>query len=138
MKFKYKALLLEDDALCRTVMAEILRDHDFEVMAFSDPTGYDACRLVPECQKALPCVDVIVTDNEMPHMTGLEFLEKTKRMKCKVPDTHKALISGSLSTKDLEKAGRLGCRFFHKPSELSEFSSWLAGKADQQRNGSEG
>lgn len=71
MKKKVRVLVVDDSALVRQTLCEILEtDEDIEVMATaSDP--YDAAR---KMRAAVP--DVITLDVEMPKMDGLTFLEK--------------------------------------------------------------
>ncbi len=132
MKLKPKGLLLEDNVFYREYITGILNELNYEVLAYSDPTRYRTCHPAQECRKSTPCVDVIVTDNLMPNMTGLDYLESIKRTNCKVPDTHKVLISGSLGDEELAKVERLGCQYFLKLFDLLEFSSWLEDKAELQ------
>lgn len=114
-----KALLIEDEEGCRTMMIELLSDYGIEVEAYRDPTLFlkktDTC----------PNVDVILTDNQMPNMTGLDFLQRIDEMKCEIPSDNRAVISGDLTTSDFNKIKQLGVRFFHKPCSIDEIYDWL-------------
>lgn len=114
-----KALLFEDEESCRTVMIDILKEYDIEVDAYPDPTIYfkksDKC----------PNVDVILTDHQMPNMTGLDFLKRIDEMRCDIPPDNKAVISGGLTDNDITKIEELGIKCFHKPCSIDEIYDWL-------------
>ena len=120
------ALLFEDNETCQTLMIEILTAKQFLVVAFSDPISFldqqekDCCHMVSE-----PCFDILLTDNHMPGMTGLEFLEQLKGFGCKLRDHNKAITSGNWSEADLSRAKQLGCKIFYKPTSVDEIFYWL-------------
>jgi len=114
-----KALLIEDEESCRTMMAAILSDYDIEVEAYQDPTLF--LKKTGKC----PSVDVILTDNRMPNMTGLDFLQRIDEMGCDIPPVNRAVISGDLTSRDLNRIKELGIRFFHKPCSIDEIYDWL-------------
>lgn len=118
-----KALLLDDDPTCRELFSEILDSFGIKVTAFSDPTCF--LKNVATCPRDQACFDLIITDNDMPNMTGLGFLQKLHKMQCKIPATHKALISGKLSTEDCAAIDKLGSRAFCKPCSLDTIQQWL-------------
>lgn len=71
-----KVLIIDDSALIRSVLTEIIdSQEDMQVVGVAaDPlTGRELIR------KTNP--DVLTLDVEMPHMNGLEFLEKLMRLK---------------------------------------------------------
>ncbi|MBN1957112.1 MAG: response regulator, partial [Desulfuromonadales bacterium] len=68
--------------------------------------------------------DMILTDNQMPGMTGLEFLDWIKQNNCPLPHHRKAIISGLWRDKELKTAQSLGCHIFHKPAPIETIHSW--------------
>lgn len=119
------ALILDDEPLCLDMMREILEEKGFSVTTFNDPIS---CleELDEHCKReAIPCFDIILADNQMPHMTGLEFLQFLKSKGCKLPDHCKALISGSWDQDQVEQARELGCRIFYKPTPIETIYQWL-------------
>lgn len=73
---KIKVLIIDDSALIRGVMKEIINSHpDLEVVGQApDPiTARDMIKLLNP--------DVLTLDVEMPRMNGLEFLEKLMRLR---------------------------------------------------------
>lgn len=129
---RQKTALIFDDLLeCRSLMRDVAEMAGYEVMTFSDPTIFLSQREESCCHRETdPCVDLILTDNQMPGMTGLEFLEMIKSNGCKLPDFKKGIISGTWSQEDLERSRELGCKVFSKPTPLEELYGWLTGLPD--------
>jgi CheY-like chemotaxis protein len=67
------ALLVDDDAGVRTYVSNVLRREGFSVVLAGD--GIDALAQVKAMRGA---VDVLVTDNRMPRMTGIELVATIK------------------------------------------------------------
>lgn len=117
-------LVLDDNDLYRSVLTHILTKKRCKVTSFSDPGSYLATRKNDHCETNCPCVDFILTDNHMPSMTGLEFLEWGKK-NCKLPAHRKAIISAQWTEKDLDRAQKLGCQVFEKSSPLDHIHEWI-------------
>jgi CheY-like chemotaxis protein len=64
-------LLVEDDALLRSLLRDTLRDSGYSIMAAGD--GNEALRLVAQHRRPL---DLIVTDVVMPDMGGRQMVEQ--------------------------------------------------------------
>lgn len=76
MKSKIRVLCVDDSALIRQVMGEIINSHpDMEVVG-SAPDPLIARDLIKSLNP-----DVLTLDVEMPRMDGLEFLEKLMRLR---------------------------------------------------------
>ena len=73
---KIKVLIVDDSALIRSVMREIINSHaDLEVVGQA-PDPITARDLIKQLNP-----DVLTLDVEMPRMNGLEFLEKLMRLR---------------------------------------------------------
>ena len=121
---KLRIILLEDNNAVRGVLEEVFFTRGYEVFAFSDPT---ICPLQIEpkcrCNANQACTDIIVSDLDMPNMTGLGFIENQKKKNCKCQ--YIALMSGRWTENDLQRAHELGCKTFVKPFNFDEFFDWL-------------
>ena len=69
------------------------------------------------------CADIIITDIDMPKITGLDFIENQLKRGCKVRNL--ATMSGSWSDSQMKRAAELGCKAFTKPFDINELMSWL-------------
>jgi len=85
-----RALVVDDDALVRRMIADALADRGFEVLTASD--GQDGLRVVSE---ELLGLDLLVTDVYMPGMDGETFL-RTIRQAGGEADLAIVVITGKL------------------------------------------
>jgi len=80
-----KILAVDDDALILMNTAEFLQDLGHNV--FEALSGQEALDLLDQH----PDVDLIVTDQAMPNMTGLQFVAKAREIK---PDLSVVIVTG--------------------------------------------
>ena len=127
---RLRAYVFDDDESIRTLLSTILMNRGYEVEAFVDPK---LCPLTLDqtctCPHGLACCDVIISDLNMPHTSGLDFLETQKRKGCKVENM--ALISGGWNPIYRRRAREIGCQTFDKPFLISDLNAWL--EACEQR-----
>ena len=123
MDTKLKALVLEDNKEHRNIMCMILNSLDVEVVSFEDPTCF--LKQSDTCPVDMPYLDFILTDNDMPNMTGVDFLERLQEMNCKINSKWKAIMSGNFKENDIERIEKLGSKVFHKPCSLDDISGWI-------------
>ena len=121
---KYRVILLDDNDEFRSVLSKILAARGYEVFAFSNP-ALCPLQIMPEClcNANQTCADIIVSDIDMPNMTGLSFIENQKKKNCKCQ--HIVLMSGNWEEQDLLRAHELGCKTLAKPFTFKEFYEWL-------------
>ena len=121
-----RTLLLEDDNNTRALLESILTDRGHRVAGYASPL---LCPLYKkpscQCEKTLPCVDFLITDNQMPGMTGLQFIQMQAERGCKLDTDNKAIFSGFWRDEDIALAESFGCRIFPKPFDLETFNNWL-------------
>ena len=108
-----RVALFEDEAMIRDIIGSILRDEGFEVAAYASPVLAG-----PEEQP-----DIVVSDNRMPSLTGLEYARRLRQSG--QANRPIALMSGDWSAQDACEAETLGCKVFHKPFPLSALREWL-------------
>lgn len=90
MDEKKKILVVDDSALMRRVVCDIINSDDNFVVADIAKDGVEAFALLTDHQ-----YDVVVLDINMPRMSGLELLEKMQKLKLKAK-----IIMNSTLTKD--------------------------------------
>ena len=123
---KPRVIVFEDDETSRQLLTMVLERRGYEVISSSDPT---ICPIYSNLEESCPhedaCGDFLLTDNRMPRMTGLDFVEAQNRRGCKGIVNNKAVISGTWTQLEREKAETLGCKIFCKPYSLAELLEWL-------------
>ncbi len=125
MAKKIKAVVIDDMEFCRSYLVNMLEDMDCEVMEFGDAVAFIGhCNAETYCPVDKACADLLLTDNQMPRLTGLEMLEELVAKGCKLQKENRVIFSGRWSDKDLRKAESLGCKTFKKPY-LEGFQPWL-------------
>ena len=131
---KLRAVIFDAVESVRELLAVALRDRGYEVLSFPEPTD---CPLYTEtdnrctCPQEFPCGDLLITDQDLPRMTGLEFIEHQQTRGCKGIAQNKALLAESLTPAELARARQLGCKVFIKPFRFRDFSQWLDGREQE-------
>jgi len=130
---KLRALLFEDDPALRDLLTTVLEARDFEVLAYSEPlhcpayTAEGGCG----CPEGAACGDVVITDVEMPRVTGLQMLAHQLSRGCHTDVRNIAVMSGGWTRERRETARSLGCKTFDKPFFMREFDRWLTECAER-------
>ena len=121
---RLRVILLEDRKTILTLMRAFFDDRGYETLSFANP-AICPLQLIPACRCAEneTCTDVIVSDLNMPNMTGLRFIENQRKKNCKC--RYVAMVSAHWTDDDLELAHQLGCKTFTKPLFFDDLDVWL-------------
>ena len=121
---RIRAVVIDDEDVIRDLIYDILKNRGYEAHAFSEPL-FCSVYLDSECPCPVEhfCTTIVITDIDMPNMTGLEFLEHQKSMGCKFQNV--AVMSGRWTGEELEHAKSLDCHMFKKPFKIDELEKWL-------------
>jgi len=95
MKDKFKILYVDDEVSNLRIFKDSFR-RDFEVILAE--SGNEALKLMEE-----HTVDVVITDQRMPYMTGVELLREIHERYPDIPP-HRLIISGYSKNSDIERA----------------------------------
>lgn len=129
-----RVVIFEDEQMTRDVLSRLISSCGHEVHCFENPS---CCELYSDstckCSQGEACGDILITDNTMPVMTGLQFIQRQYERGCKGIVHNKAIVSGYLSPEEHEQIRQLGCKVFNKPLNWKEMKSWLS-EREQQMN----
>ncbi len=120
-----KALIFDDNDLVLNTLAMFLTSNAVDV----SPHHYATCPMYEKksvlCPVEIPAFNFIISDNNMPNMTGIEFYEDIETKGCKVPNKCKALLSGDVTQNLRNRAKKLGIEVFEKPCSFEVLGRWI-------------
>lgn len=99
----YKILLVDDSYYMRTILRNILEDHQFEIVGEA-ASGADAIKQAKETMPDLITLDLILPDN-----TGLDVLKVIKEDQ---PETKVVVVSAVGQESVVEQAMKLGAEAY--------------------------
>lgn len=124
---KPRVLLYDDDQIVLDMLKLFFTRRGYEVFDYIEPV---VCPLkknpATRCDNFQPCVDVIISDYQMPVMTGIELLQNQSKKGCKVDSKMKVIMSGHSDEQIITQCNELGYSFFQKPFTFSKLSTWLS------------
>jgi CheY-like chemotaxis protein len=123
---KKRAIVFDDEPVIRELLEVILERRGFEVIAFREPV---ICPIyyknLDTCKNVKPCADILITDNNLPNISGVELLMRQYDRGCQMDIRNKALISGYFSPDDMKLIDFIGFKHLNKPFTQKETSDWL-------------
>jgi len=122
-----RVMLYDDDQIVLDMLKLFFTRRGYEVFDYVEPV---VCPLKKDhttsCENFEPCVDVIISDYQMPKMTGIELLQNQSKKGCKVDTRMQVIMSGYSDEKIITQCNDLGYSFFQKPFTFSKLSTWLS------------
>jgi len=123
-------IVFDDNQQVRDALKLVLQSKGYEVFVYADPAS---CPLQHAhdcpCSEGELCADIILTDIDMPSVSGLDFIESQTHKGCKIQNI--GIMSGAWSDSDRKRAEALGCTVLEKPVSLSILRAWLNDCADR-------
>jgi len=122
---KFRVFVCDDDRGGRESLSKALERAGHDVESFADG------REVLDRIESLPAPDVLITDINMPDVSGLTLLRRVKESR---PDLPVILITGYGSVASSFEAGRLGADLYlEKPLDIHDVRRRVAELVDQRR-----
>ena len=128
---KPRVIIFDDEPTLLELLELCFAKWGYEVFSYLTPV---VCPLngssAGSCESHAPCADLVISDFQMPQMTGLELFQLQAQRGCKVDRKMKAIMSGHSDGELLKQCEDLGYRFFEKPFSCSDLTDWL-GECEQ-------
>lgn len=124
---KLRILVIDDDKETRDLLKIALGGRGHEVTALSDPSEFpflnkETC----PCTQDKPCADILIADNIMPKIEGIDFFKKLRSRGCQpFVKGNVAIMSGYLTIHYMNELNNLGIHYFRKPFNLSDIYDWV-------------
>jgi DNA-binding response OmpR family regulator len=122
-----RILIIDDEEGVRETLGVFAEMLGYEPILAEDVTSCDAIHSANQsCDKEKACADILLIDQHLGSMTGLEFIEQQMRRGCKAAVNCKAIISGALTDEEFRLAHDLGCYVLQKPVTFEILEGWLS------------
>ena len=122
-----KIVIIEEDEAIRETLGVYSELLGYEPILFADPEScerfHENHKLTDENQNA----DLLVVEQKMKNMTGLEFIQKQLDKGRVFIEQHKVVLSDSMLRNELMQAKKLGCHALEKPVSYEFFEIWIKG-----------
>src|SRR5262250_2749253 len=105
-----RMLIIDDDRAVRALVGDLLAG-----LGYAADEGEDAATGL--ALLARQRYDLVITDLEMPHMSGWEVVEVVRH---RALGTGALIISGFATQDDVGRAQRMGIQVLHKPFSLAD------------------
>ena len=105
---KHKILIVDDDYDFRTLLSDLYIQAEYQVEAVSNPLN--ALRVLGE-----ESFDLCVTDQAMPELKGVDFINKCRKINPKLPII---MVSAYLNDELTKKLQMMRIEVFHKPLNI--------------------
>lgn len=106
-------LVVDDEPMLAVYITKLVKKHGYEAMMLTDST--EALTLFREAPERF---SMIITDQTMPKMTGIELITKIREIRPELP----AVICSGFSDKiDVNGAADLNIAYIHKPINVEKF-----------------
>ncbi len=118
-----RVFVFDDEPMIRRVFSTVARRCGCDVEVFRGAAPCVPSGGLCPCGSGEACMDAILTDHNMPGMTGLDFAAHLRACGCGC--RHIAMISGYLTPEVTEKARSLQVDLFSKPMAQADLVLWL-------------
>jgi DNA-binding NtrC family response regulator len=113
-----RILLVEDEEMtCRSI-ERLLLSENYDVITAND--GFEALNILKGLDKNHIKIDLLITDINMPRMTGIELLEELKNIDMQIPVI---VITAIYRYEEFEKNINKNIYFLEKPFGVNDLIS---------------
>lgn len=121
---KLRVMIIDDEECIRESLYLHLTELGHEVLTFEKPLNCPAFN-DHECNLKGPCADIILVDQNMPGISGLEYLRQSTMHGCLVLPPNRILMTGDASPEIELEVNRIGCKLIQKPLRLEKLEELI-------------
>jgi len=123
---KPRVIIFDDESMLLELLEFYFDRWGYEVFSYQTPIVclFNGC--ADSCESLAPCADLVISDFQMPQMTGIELFQLQAQRGCRIANKMKAIMSGHAEGKLLTQCKASGYRFFEKPLDYSELHTWVS------------
>jgi len=123
---KPRVIIFDDESMLLELLEFYFDKWGYEVFSYQTPIvclfNGSAC----SCKSLAPCADLVISDFQMPQMTGIELFQLQAQRGCRIDRKMKAIMSGHADRELVTQCEDLGHKFFQKPFDCSELHVWVS------------
>jgi CheY-like chemotaxis protein len=119
-------VVIDDMEFCRDFLTDLLQERGYQVSSFDSARSFVVCAAAEErCPYTQPCADLVLLDNQMPGLSGIDFLTQQRAKGCQLKASQFAIFSGSWTPDEEKCVENFGCQIFSKPYDVNALFNWL-------------
>jgi CheY-like chemotaxis protein len=118
-------MIFADDLMLLELLGVFFSQSGYEVFSYNIPEVCPLHEGAVDGECLAPCADLVMSDFQMPKMTGIELLELQSRRGCRIDNKMKAIMSGYSGGELEAQSEESGYKLFKKPFTYEELSGWL-------------
>jgi CheY-like chemotaxis protein len=124
---RLRVLLFEDEPLLRGLLETLLTGRGYDVVSFAEPLHCPVYERGGSCScpAGQACGDILLTDVEMPRVSGIEMIADQQAAGCRADARNVAIMSAGWTPERKQLARSLGCETFDKPFRIADLNRWL-------------
>jgi len=118
-------MILDDEKGVQDALALYSEMLGYDAIATTEPSTCRVYHSNQDCDKETPCADVLLIDQFLTTMFGLDLVERQANKGCKAPARNKAILANAFVQEDFKRARNLGCHVLQKPVTYEILENWL-------------
>lgn len=128
-----KMLIIDDEESVRLTLGLFAEMLDLDVVLHESPLSCVMARPGQcSCPENKPCCDLLLTDQNMPLMKGLELVQMLIKAGCRLPLDRIAVMSRTFDQMEKNAVQEVGCRVLQKPVVYEDLLRWVKGTSGRR------
>ncbi len=116
---RLRILIIDDEECIRDSLSLHLAGQGHEVLTYPVPGRCPAFN-DHRCDLQGACADIVLVDQNMPGMSGLDYLRHLTRHGCRILPRNRILMTGDAAPELEKEVRKMGCQIVQKPLRLDQ------------------